>query len=160
MFKVRITLALVAGIMTLFLLLAGCSARSNGPEAASPSAAQPSLTPVQPTNGSVQSSQGGAVTIDAELVGTSVNSLSVRVVMNTHSVALDRYDLKKLAELRDDSGNRFQPTGWDAPAGGHHRQGSLTFPIPDSLRQGNATYLELVIRDVAGVKERVLRWEL
>jgi hypothetical protein len=62
--------------------------------------------------------------------------------------------------LRDDAGNEYRPSSWDSAPGGHHRQGTLTFPIPDSLGQGKARYIEMVIRDVAGVKERVLRWEL
>lgn len=100
------------------------------------------------------------MTIDAELVGTSGDSLVFRIAMNTHSVDLDKYDLKKLASLRDDAGDQFQAVGWDAPPGGHHRQGTLSFPVPSTLSQKKAKYLELVIRDVAGVNERVLRWEL
>jgi hypothetical protein len=83
--------------------------------------------------------------------------------MNTHSVNLDGYDFGKLAVLRNDAGQEVQPQGWDAPAGDHHRSGSLTFPPRDTSGQpmvGPGTrFLELVIHDVAGVKERVLRWE-
>ncbi len=32
--------------------------------------------------------------------------------------------------------------------------------IPDSLGQGKAKHIEMVIRDIADVKERILRWEL
>ncbi len=80
--------------------------------------------------------------------------------MNTHSVDLDQYDLGELAVLRDDAGNEYHPISWDSPPGGHHRRGALTFPLPDSLSQGEARYLEIVIQDIAGIEQRVLKWEL
>ncbi|MDP2953094.1 MAG: hypothetical protein Q8O76_07255, partial [Chloroflexota bacterium] len=92
--------------------------------------------------------------------GEKNGNLVFEVGMNTHSVDLDRYDLAKLATLRDDSGKEYLPVSWRAEPGGHHRSGTLTFPIPDSVGQGKARYLDLVIRDVAGVKERVLKWQL
>lgn len=161
MFKIPRMPALTAGLIMVFLLLAGCSSRLIAPnETGSPSTNPPVSSTIQPVNGRTQSSEGGAVTVGGELVGISGNSLVFRVEMNTHSVDLDRYDLKKLAGLRDDAGNQFQAIAWDAPLGGHHRQGTLSFPAPDTLSQKKAKYVELVIRDVAGVKERVLRWEL
>ncbi len=62
--------------------------------------------------------------------------------------------------LRDDTGNEYRPVSWDSAPGGHHRKGTLTFVLPDSLSQGKAKYVEIVIQDVAGIKERVLKWEL
>jgi hypothetical protein len=108
----------------------------------------------------VQSSTGGKVTIDVEWTGIENNTLVFYVAMNTHSVDLDRYDLGKVAVLRDDTGKEYRPSSWHSAPGGHHRSGTLTFPIPDSLSQGRARYLQLIIRDVAGVKERTLKWEL
>jgi hypothetical protein len=80
--------------------------------------------------------------------------------MNTHSVDLDEYDLGKLTVLRDDQGHEYQPVSWESAPGGHHRRGTLAFVPPDSLRSGEAQSLELVIRDVAGVDERVMTWRL
>lgn len=80
--------------------------------------------------------------------------------MDTHSVNLDQYDLKQLAVLCDDTGNEYRPASWESAAGGHHRQGTLTFALPASVREGKAKYVEMVIREVAGIKERVLKWEL
>ena len=76
---------------------------------------------------------------------------------------LDRYDLLQLAVLRTPSGAEVQPIGWDAPLGGHHRAGTLSFPTVDA--DGNPVIdaatrsLELAIRDVAGIPERLFRWE-
>jgi hypothetical protein len=69
-------------------------------------------------------------------------------------VYLDQYDLGELAVLRDDAGKEYHPTSWDSAPGGHHRRGILAFSPPEK-----AKYLELVIRGVAEVRERVFRWE-
>lgn len=114
----------------------------------------------QPTNGLVQSNAEGSVTIDVEWTKAENGSLIFDVAMNTHSVDLDQYDLGELAVLRDDTGNEYHPVSWNAAAGGHHRSGTLAFPLPDSVSQGEAKYVEMVIRDVSGIEARVLKWEL
>ncbi len=117
-------------------------------------------TPTKAPGGLVQSNTGGAVTIDVTWLREQTSSVVFRVEMNTHSVNLDRYDLKKLAALRDDQGNEYPPLSWEAPAGGHHRSGRLIFAAPESMKQGRVKSFSVVIRDVAGVAERVLQWEL
>lgn len=108
-----------------------------------------------------QVSEGGQVTIEVTWLGPHAG-LVFEVAMNTHSVDLDGYDLAKLAVLRTDRGQEVRPSRWDAPAGGHHRRGTLAFPdkAPDGgpLIGPNTAWIELVIRDVAGVPERVFRW--
>jgi hypothetical protein len=56
----------------------------------------------------------------------------------------------------------IQSTSWDAPKGGHHRAGTLTFPAtaPDGSAQiaPDTRTIELIIRDIAGVPARVFRW--
>ena len=86
------------------------------------------------------------------------------IVMDTHVVNLDVYDLAQLAVLRTDGGAEVRPSAWDAPLGSHHREGTLTFPSlgDDGTPTVTSTSrsVELVIRDVAGVPERILRWEV
>ncbi|MBI4283067.1 MAG: hypothetical protein HY663_01195 [Chloroflexi bacterium] len=150
--------ALAISLIMVAVLVAGCSSRfttqsgKEGPSSGSSSSA--------PAKGLAQTSTEGSVTIDVKWVKTEGDLLIFDVSMNTHSVDLDRYDLEKLAILRDDTGNEYRPASWDSPAGGHHRTGTLVFPLPDSVRQGKAKYVEMVIRDIAGIKERVLKWEL
>lgn len=147
-----------AGIFVLVIgaiLVTGCTSRSlpqgkNAPEISTSSSGN------SPTNGLTQSHNGGAVTIDVEWLGETSGNLRLEVAMNTHSVDLDSYDLGKLALLRDDTGKQYLPTSWDSRPGGHHKQGVLTFQAPDS----EPKYLDLIIWDVAGVKERAFRWEL
>lgn len=98
------------------------------------------------------------MTVEARWLAEKTDSVVFDVVMNTHSVNLDGFDLKALSVLRDDQSNVYSPVSWNAPEGGHHRNGKLTFPRPDSLSQGKTKFIELVIRDVA-VKERVLQWQ-
>lgn len=79
-----------------------------------------------------------------------------QVVLDTHSVNLDAYDLKTIAVLRDDTGKTYVPTAIENKGGGHHREAVVTFA---KLAPG-VKWIELIIRDVAGVKERTFLWNL
>ena len=153
---------LAISIIMVAVLVAGCSSRfvPQGEEGAySPSPSSGSSFN-EPTNGLVQTNTGGSVTIDVEWIKAEDGLLIFDVAMNTHSVDLDQYDLGELAVLRDDTSNEYHPVSWDSAPGGHHRSGTLIFSIPDSVSQGKAKYVEIVIRDIAGIDERVLKWEL
>ena len=148
-------------VLMVAILLVGCS-RSSVSEGKEKVYAVPSsvTSSRNPTNGMVQSNTGGSVTIDVEWHGGETNSLVFYVSMNTHSVDLDRYDLKEITILRDDEGKEYGSTFWDSAPGGHHRSGTLAFSLPDSVSQEKTKYVEMIIRDVAGIEERVLKWEL
>lgn len=109
-------------------------------------------------SGATKSNSGGSVTVEAKWSIVEAKGLVFDIVMDTHSVDLDGYDLKALAVLKDESGNEYRPTAWDSAAGGHHRTGKLAFALPDSLKQGEAKSVTLVVRKVAGVAERVFEW--
>ena len=113
--------------------------------------------------GTTQTNEGGQVTIAATLQANGAVP-SFNIAMNTHAVDLDGYDLKQLTVLRIDSGREVQPTSWEAPKGGHHRSGTLTFPATNAngspLITSGAHSVELIIRDVAGVPVRSFRWTL
>jgi hypothetical protein len=118
--------------------------------------------PAATTSGAaMQTNEGGQVTIKATWQGANAGPV-FEIVMDTHAVDLDGYDLKQLVTLRVDSGREVQPASWDAPKGGHHRSGRLTFPVTTAdgapLIGPGARSIELVIRDVAGVPERIFRW--
>lgn len=110
-----------------------------------------------------QIAQAGQVTIKATWQGSDIGP-TFTVVLDTHAVDLDTYDLLELAVLRTDQAEEVLPIGWDAPAGGHHRQGTLTFPRtrPDGspILAGETRLIELSVRDVGGVPETVLKWVL
>lgn len=60
-------------------------------------------------------------------------------------------DFKKNSYLRDSSGKTYQPLSYEGE-GGHHASGTLRYPKIESKR------FELVIKDIAGVEERVFKW--
>lgn len=150
----RRVLARLGLVIVLALALAACDSSDVVGSAGNtrPQASAPALTQV---------SEGGQVSVEVTWLGPAAGPV-FEVAMNTHSVDLDGYDLAKLAVLRTDKGQEVRPSRWDAPAGGHHRRGTLAFPdkAPDGgpLIGPNTAWIELVIRDVAGVPERVFRW--
>ena len=110
-----------------------------------------------------QTNERGQITIKVSWQGRNAGPVFA-VAMDTHVVDLDGYDLRQLAVLRNDQGQDIQPSAWNAPAGGHHRSGTLSFPT--TLADGspvigpNTRSIELVIRNVGGVPERSFRWTL
>ena len=77
------------------------------------------------------------------------NILEFEVGMNTHSVDLSM-DLATLATLTTDTGQEVSATLWDAPQGGHHISGILSFPamIDGVPLLDNAQQLTVTIQDV------------
>ena len=94
-----------------------------------------------------ENSEAG-VTIIAVYLGN--NNFDIK--LDTHSGSLD-YEMAKISYIRDNKGNVIKPESWDGGIGGHHFEGILKFPKFD-----DSAGFELVIQDVAGVKERVLKW--
>ncbi|MBI2916966.1 MAG: hypothetical protein HYY01_03145 [Chloroflexi bacterium] len=139
--------------------LGACSSPGSPPTSTAP---PPSgTTGKSPTNGLVQTHSGGNVTIEVKWRGSPDGSgLAFQVTMDTHSADLDQYDLGKLALPPDDAGREYAPTAWVSAPGGHHREGTLKFPVPDSLALGSARSVQLIIRGVAGVAEHALVWQL
>jgi hypothetical protein len=106
-------------------------------------------------SGITRTDAGGGVTVKVTYLNPQ-GSADARfdIALDTHSVNLDAYDLKALSLLRDEVGKDYQPTHVENKGSGHHRQVSLVFPKPSA----EAKKLELVIKDIAGVEERVFRW--
>ncbi len=109
------------------------------------------------TSQATRTDSGGGVTVKVTpLDSMTSGELRFQVVLDTHSVDLDSYDLKSLTVLRDSAANIYHPTSVESKGSGHHRQATVTFA---KLRKG-VKRIELVINGVAGVKERVFRWDL
>ncbi len=76
------------------------------------------------------------------------------VSMNTHSVDLAGYDMAKISDLRV-AGKTYVPVRWESTSdNNHHRSGALIFPKVDVSQSA-----ELVIRTIAGVPQRLYRWQ-
>lgn len=106
--------------------------------------------------------QQGAIIMEVTPLnlGTPADTLQFNVVMNTHSIELSM-DLATLSMLSTDTGVTVQAILWDAPRGGHHVSGTLSFPAMKdgkSVLEG-ATKLILTVVDV-DAPSRVLEWEL
>jgi len=153
--------AIGIAVLVAAAIITGCSTSLTTQRKDDVSAAPLSYSPDKvPANGLVQNSTGGAVSIDVKWLGVDNDKLVFDVSMDTHSVDLDQYNLGSLSVLLDEQGNQYIPTSWQSAPGGHHRKGTLTFATPDSLSQGKTKYVELIVRDVAGVGERVFKWEV
>lgn len=127
-------------VITLLIMVAVGGCLSDQPEAA-----VPDKTPASPE--ARESSEAG-VTVNAVYLGDN----AFEIKLDTHSGSLD-YDMAALSYIRDRKGNIIKPESWDGGIGGHHFSGTLKFPKFD-----DGAGFELVIQDVAGVKERILKW--
>lgn len=165
----------VSVLVPLALILAACGgpsadpARDAQPEAApkggqtvaqepspvptpQPSPTQPSASPTFDT----QSSDAGRVVIAVTPLTLSDDDWSFEVALNTHSVNLG-FDMTEVSALRCDQGQEYAPTDWDGSGpGGHHRSGVLKFAALDHP----TSFVEIVIRNVAGEPERLFRWKV
>jgi hypothetical protein len=101
-----------------------------------------------------QTNSGGGVTVKVTYLAQTEHESKFSVVLDTHSVNLGVFDFEALSLIRDDTGLTMVPTGVENKGSGHHREIVLTFPRPSVERK----WLELVIKDIAGVKERAFRW--
>ncbi len=148
------------------LLLAGCAGAPTPTSVPPPTTAATvanagSSNPSAPNSSGpgfeTQSSNGGSVTVDVKPTALTVGEpVSFDIAMNTHSVDLSD-DMAKISVLRDDTGKEYAPTSWEGGgAGGHHRSGTLLFPALTSKPKS----VELVIKGLAKVPERVFKWDL
>ena len=104
-----------------------------------------------------QEHEGGNVTVIVKPKNLKVGEKpEFEVTFETHSVDLN-FDVSQVSNLSDDKGYLLATPIWEgSPPGGHHRKGSLTFNSPLTETE----YVELVILNVAGVKERKFNWGL
>lgn len=113
-------------------------------------------------SGLTKSDAQGSVTV--EITPENLNELGDTLVfdvsMDTHSVDLSM-DLAQLAVLTTDTGKTVQAIQWDAPSGGHHVEGKLSFPsILDgkNLLDG-ASNITITINNV-DAPARTFTWQL
>jgi rhodanese-related sulfurtransferase len=101
----------------------------------------------------------GGVTVQITPPGTAGDELVFSVSLNTHSVDLT-YDFRALATLRDDQGHAYAAAGWDGGSGGHHLTGKLVFSNNPPVTKPGAKWVELELKDIAGVSVRTFRWDV
>lgn len=93
-------------------------------------------------------------------LNASDETLRFSVGLNTHSIDLSM-DLAQQAVLELDNGLVVQGLEWDAPRGGHHVSGVLSFPrmANGNSLLSNASQLTLIIYDI-DASERAFTWNL
>jgi predicted small lipoprotein YifL len=106
-----------------------------------------------------QDAQGAVTVVITPLnLNDPGDTIDFDVSLNTHSVDLNM-DLAALATLSTDTGLSVSGVLWTGERGGHHVQGTLSFPASTnnlSLLDG-ASELTLTIRDLDAA-ERVFSW--
>lgn len=163
------TILLIGALLLITLWLVACSSAT--PTAASTPTMPPSTATVVPTvlatntvkpsvpssAFEMQSKSAGSVDIDVTPKVIQVGQpMAFEILMNTHSVDLSD-DMTQIVILRDDQGKEYQPIAWEGQEpGGHHRGGIIKFAASASKPK----YVELVIKGLAKVPERIFRWDL
>ncbi|MCK9211780.1 MAG: hypothetical protein WC798_03490 [Candidatus Paceibacterota bacterium] len=120
---------------------------------------QPVSNPIQNTEQKweTKTDEQASVTVVVTPLDLSAesNEWKFDVVMDTHSVELDK-DMTKISVLVDDQGKEYKPIRWEgAEPGGHHREGVLIFGqiVP------NSQSIKLKISDVGDVVRSFI-WQL
>lgn len=124
-----------------------------------PSATNPSGSSAQTAATSTvleaKTNSDGWAEVEATPLAFGSNEWSFGIALNAHQ-EIDA-DLTKEATLTDDRGDSLAPLRWDEPnPGGHHRKGTLTFPVPPSKPQS----ITLTMKDVGGAAQRTFTWTL
>jgi hypothetical protein len=110
-----------------------------------------------PASDGTQTVAGGGVTVKATFLNPKgADDPRFQVVLDTHSVNLDSYDLKSITVLREDTGKIHVPTTIKSQGSGHHRNTVITF----AKLSAGVKRIELIIKDIAGVQERSFSWKL
>ena len=153
-------LPLLSSIFVLFL--SACSpAVKTQPVVSIPAETTP--TPTQAASeGAMRTDQQGAVVVKVTPLNLDApgQTLDFQVSMNTHSVDLSM-DLAPLATLATDAGLQAEAISWDGPSGGHHVEGTLSFPatVNGKLLLEGASQLRLTIRSV-DANARIFTWSI
>lgn len=103
----------------------------------------------------------GAVSVEVRPLNLNQPGTAIQfeVALNTHSVDLSM-DLAGLATLTSPNGMNLAGADWDAPLGGHHVSGTLSFDLNEADLDllAEADQLTLVILDL-DAPERIFTWE-
>jgi len=93
-------------------------------------------------------------------LNNSQDTLLFEVALETHSIDLSM-DLATLATLSTNTGESVNASTWDAPRGGHHVSGTLSFPanVDGKPVLEGVSKLTLTIKNL-DAPERVFTWAI
>ena len=153
-------------VVVLGMVLAACGSIQAPVVPNTPTAVEISPTAQLPQQSAAQeltrTDTQGAITVEATplTLNDPGDTLTFEIGLTTHSVDLSM-DLATLATLTTDNGHTVQAALWDAPLGGHHVSGMLSFPasVDGTPVLDGATTLTLTIANL-DAPERTFTWEL
>jgi hypothetical protein len=105
----------------------------------------------------------GAVTVIAKWLNSGLNEdeLKFNIIMSTHSVNLDPYDVANSAEVYIDSNLVQSLMKIEKEGGGHHIVQNLTVPISQSSTDiKKAKSVKLVLKNLDNIPRREFIWTL
>lgn len=158
------------------LALAACGSTDQGAQPLAPVADEAGMTESQDTIPEAQAESAPGVTTSHETlvdeqgavavsitplnIGQDAATLDFEVALNTHSVDLGM-DLSKLASLTTDKGAAVAAATWNAPSGGHHVSGMLSFPaaVDGAALLDGATRITLTLQNL-DAPSRTFTWNL
>lgn len=109
-------------------------------------------------NGFTQELRSGGVTAKVTYKNPGENKPPVfKVALDSHDINFDIYDFDKIILLRDDAGRQYSPDIMSTSGSGQHRGATIEFKSADIP---SAKFIELVLKGVAGVEERVFRFDV
>lgn len=172
----KILLFFAFGTISLVSLALGTNdfiAKQNGAAAIGSGEPILSLDSLKKTN------SNGDTSIEITYDGMSKDLMSFTVSMDTNNMdapPLSQYDLTKLSSLVIEGSNGrtegIKPLSWTVQETGHmghHLKGTLTFPATIGEQENNnyrsiiddqTKSFEIVINDIAGVKQKVFSWSV
>jgi hypothetical protein len=88
-------------------------------------------------------------------LSSSPSDVVAKVVLGTHSVALDGVAFEQAVAIRTPDGAEVLPAAVEQARGsGHHREAVVVFP---ALPQSSG--IRIVVKDVGGVAARTFSWD-
>lgn len=97
-----------------------------------------------------QEKSDAGVTVKVTREGTD-GAMTFKVALETHTVDLEKYKFDEIVVLRAD-GKEYKARVKSQEGSGHHRSAVVEFDNPKTKE------VEIVIKDVAGVRERVFKF--
>ncbi len=90
--------------------------------------------------------------------------LLFQIALYSRDLKMSAWDLKGMIYLRDGSSKEYGSPAWIPTDHGERKAGLAAFPSRDArdkpVPARGSKSMEIVIRDLGGVKERAFRWEL
>ena len=93
------------------------------------------------------------VSVSLQLVEVTVNTVKLKLSLDTHSASLQSLDLKKIITLKTDLGEIHPVKVPDLSS--HHGNGTIVFKLKKPLKT-----IIVFVRDVPNIEERIFKWDI